>query len=608
MSCARTGRHRPSGPVGRRYRRHLRLTLLLLIAAGTERVTPAAAQLATGLPPPGSVPITAAPAGTPPPGGEIPTVLPPPPVGPIGLPSPLAPPNTLPYGLPTPQTAAPVSPLSLPSPGAGITTLQAYDPNAPAILIQPYASLSERLTDNVFFTHTHRTAAAETMLSPGVSISADTPRFQGVLSASASGDLYVPTGSLNQVVGDLYGRGTGTILPDRMFVDLSSLITQATTLPGLGFVNPSLLPSSQQTQVFVNTVSPYVRESIDGLVDSELRYTFGSSNFGGNTISGTPALNTNLGTGILNEGTFTAATGRDFERGLSRLTVDASDFNSPSVSRNTQFSGYDDLEFRIRPNIAALARIGYQNIRYPFVPAATFAGATWLIGGRVGLGGNYGYASLEYGRQQGVYGFTGSANFQITPTITFVASLVQGISSPSEYLQGSLLSSALSPNGSIVDEYSGLPTAFYSPGLGFTTNVYREHLFNAVLTDQIGVNSYSLYGYYSDQQALTPPVTGPTKSAGANFIWGRDIRPDLNGSASLGYTRTTNAISINSTTPISSVDSLTAYVGLNYLFARSLSGSLLYSFSYQPNGGLLTNGRSGDVVVNSLQLILTKSF
>ena len=179
----------------------------------------------------------------------------------------------------------PASSLALPEPGAGITTLQQYDPNAPAVLIQPYLSVGERFTDNVNFTHSDRIAAAETSLIPAVSISADTPRLRGVLSAQAYGNLYVPSAGLDQVVGNLFGSGTATIVPDRLFVDANSVITQGSTLPGLGFVSPSLLPRNQQTQVFATSISPYLRESFDGMVDTELRYRFGATNFGGNTAA-----------------------------------------------------------------------------------------------------------------------------------------------------------------------------------------------------------------------------------------------------------------------------------------------------------------------------------
>jgi hypothetical protein len=595
MSCARKNRHRPRGPAGTVLGKpHFRLTLSFLVIAGLTPAMPVDAQPVTGSSPGGGVPA-----------GAGPDVLPPVSSGPFGLPNPLAPPNSLPNGIPLEEPTQPASPLALPEPGAGLTTLQQYDPNAPAILIRPYLSVGERFTDNVNFTHSDRIAAAETSLIPGVSISADTPRLRGVLSAQASGNVFVPSGGLDQVVGNLFGSGTATIVPDRLFVDANSVITQGSTLPGLGFVNTSLLPQNQQTQVFATSVSPYLRESFDGMVDTELRYRFGATNFGGNTAA-TP---TNLANGILNEGSFIAATGQNFERALSRLTVVESDFNSSSANRNTQFSAYNDLQYRITPTISALARIGYQNLQYPLAPLASFAGETWLAGGQLGFGPNYGYVSLEYGRQQGVYGFTGSANYRVTPTITVVASLVQGISSPGQYLQGSLASATLDPYGSIVDQYSGLPTAFYSPGLGLTNGVYKQHLFNGQITDSIGPNHYSLYGYYTNQQSLTPPITAPTKSVGGYATWGRDIRPNLNGSASVGYANTANAVAVNNVIPIGTVNTLSANIGVNYLFARDLTGSVLYTLTYQPNGAAVAAaGRSGDVVANSLQFFLKKAF
>jgi len=591
------------------------LTLLLVVAAGLTRAAPAIAQPTNAGGTLGLAPNVNAPSGleqpVTPASGTPPEILPPTPTGPFGLPNPLTPPNALPSGITAaPPAQAPYS-LTLPSPGAGITTLQQYNPNAPAILIQPTATVGEILTDNVFYTHSDRTAAAETTLTPGVSISADTPRLQGVATAQVQGSLYTPTSSLDQIFADVYANGTLTVVPDHFFVDAASSISQASNLPGLGFVNASQLPRTQQTQVYTNTISPYLRESYDGEVDTELRYRFGATNFGGNTATTAsilPTENNNLASGILNEGTLTVATGRNFQRAMSRLTVDVSGFNSNSTSQNSQFSSYDDLQYQITPDIAALGRIGYQNIRYPFAPAATFAGPTWLVGGRLGLGGNYGYVSLEYGVQQGVYGFTGSALYQVTPTITVQASLVQGINSPAEFLQTSLANSTLSPNGAIVDQSLGLPTNFYLPGSGLTNTVYREHLFNAQITDSIGPNSYGIYGYYTNQTPLTPPVTAPTKSAGANLSWTRDIRPNLNGTASVGYANTSNAVSPVTLTAVSSINTLSASLGVNYLFARALTGSLLYSFTYEPNGATVLSGRNGDVVVNSLQLQLTKAF
>ena len=258
--------------------------------------------------------------------------------------------------------------------------------------------------------------------------------------------------------------------------------------------------------------------------------------------------------------------------------------------------------------------MGYQSIQYPSAPAATFVGPTWLIGGAIGtyaigtLGAGPGYLSLEYGRQQGVLGFTGSARYSITPTMLFTASLVQGVSSPGQDIGSTLATSALDPYGSIVDQYSGLPVAFYSSGLGLTNNPYRQHLLNFGVTDTIGLNSYSLYGNYANQQSLTPPISAPTKSIGVNFTWSRSMRPDLNGFASLGAFNSSNVITTIGGAPVSTSNTITAYLGVNYLFAQNLTGSILYSFLYQSNGAGGAAGRSADVVVNQLTFQLSKTF
>jgi len=548
------------------------------------------------------------------PGGGA-DILPLVPGGGFGFPNPLNPPTVTNNVAPPAAAVAPTSPLGLSPLGFGVVPLQANDPTAPAYLIRSYASISETLTDNVNNVHAPRDAAAYTNLAPGLSISADTPRLRAVLSGNLNTAFYVPSSSnLNQVYGSLYANGFGTVVPDALFVDLSSVVTQSTPLPGFGFQNLSRLPTSQQTQVYSTTVSPFFRHSFDGLVDTQLQYTFNSTNFGGNTrVVATPlSAPTNLASSTSNEGTFIAATGQDFRRTLARLTLDASNFDSGSTNQSSQFSEFTDLEYRITPQAAALARVGYQSIQYPFAPAATFVGPTWLVGGAIGSYGSGpggpGYLSLEYGRQQGVYGFTGSARYNITPTMLFTASLVQGLGSPGQDIGSTLATSTLDPYGSIVDEYSGLPVAFYSPGVGLTNNPYRQHLLNFGVTDTIGLNNYSLYGYLANQQSLTPPISAATKSVGVNFTWARNVRPDLSGFSSLGYFNSSNVITTTGGAPAGSLNTVTAYLGLNYSFAQNLTGSILYSFSYQSNGAGGAIGRSADVVANQLTLQLSKTF
>jgi hypothetical protein len=355
------------------------------------------------------------------------------------------------------------------------------------------------------------------------------------------------------------------------------------------------------------------------VAETELRYTFSSWNYGGNTTVAASPLVTglnNLASTTLNEGTFIAVTGEDFQRVVARFTADAAELSTSSVAQSTQVSAYNDFQYSFTPTIAALGRFGYQNLRYPFSPAATFSGTTWLAGGRLGTVGpdQPAFVSLQYGRQQGAYGFTGAAQVNITPSMVFTANLLQGVASQGQLFASNLATSTLSPSGGIVNQSTGLPVGLTSPGLGLSNNVFRQHLFNAGLSDILPPNYYSVFAFYSEQQSLSTNASVPTKTLGINFIYTRDIRPDLSGYASLGFVNSVNSptvvpgtttVNFNQTT---NFNTTTASLGLRYLLGRTLTGSLVYSFSYQTTGTVLAGGRNGDVVVNQLQLLLSKTF
>jgi len=174
---------------------HAFLILFVVLLVGVTQTAPAAAQGGTpaaGGGPPGAGPETPAAAGGPPaiqpaPVGGGPDILPLVPGGGFGFPNPLNPPAAINNAA---APAAPFSPFGLTPLGFGVVPLQANDPNAPAYLIRPYASIAETFTDNVHYAHSPRDAAAYTNLAPGVSFSADTPRLQAVLTGNLNTAFY----------------------------------------------------------------------------------------------------------------------------------------------------------------------------------------------------------------------------------------------------------------------------------------------------------------------------------------------------------------------------------------------------------------------------------
>ena len=138
MSGARPKSHRGLA-AGAFWQWHFALWLLLF--PGTTAAIPAAAQTSEGGAPSSSgAGPEAGPAvtgggavTTPALPGAVPDTLPPPPIGGFGFPSPAAPPYSVNNQIPT-LTSPPTLQLQ---PYAGVVPLQAYDPNAPAVLIRP---------------------------------------------------------------------------------------------------------------------------------------------------------------------------------------------------------------------------------------------------------------------------------------------------------------------------------------------------------------------------------------------------------------------------------------------------------------------------------------
>jgi hypothetical protein len=66
----------------------------------------------------------------------------------------------------------------------------------------------------------------------------------------------------------------------------------------------------------------------------------------------------------------------------------------------------------------------------------------------------------------------------------------------------------------------------------------------------------------------------------------RSVRSDLSGHASVGYVKSVNAPTVARAVSTTSFDTVTAQIGLNYILGPTLTGSILYTFSYQNNGAL----------------------
>lgn len=564
--------------------------------------TPTSEQPTAPTGPPGQVPGAAAAALIIPPAFLTPqygfgTLAPPPTVGNVAPAAPPEPPTT--GGLP------PIKP--------GAQPVQTGDLRAPPVLIVPSAAFTAGYTDNP---HNRPQTFSDVYgdLKAGGVVSVDSSRFQGQFSGSGEYRKYARASDLDTLNANLLGFGLGTIVRDHVYVDARAAMTQLSQTGGFAFATSNLIPPSQQVQTTTLSLTPVVRESFNGWVDAELRYNLGLDMFNNGsllnnnkTATSNAAIPTTLSDTIQHDATLTFATGRRFTVIGSRLTLEAVNVDTKSSAKSTQLRATDDLEYQFNPEIAALARIGYENIDYPLQPTASTTGPIWLIGGRwTPLPGSYLIA--HYGRQQGFYGFDGTLRYQLTPSTSFSASLTRNLASPQQQILTDLNTSQVDANGNLVSQYTGLPTALANPDFSFAVNnIYRHQDARVGLQSLVGRNTFgifvfadrrSLVGSSTATTAIAQTLSGTDTAMGANFSWGRSLTPRLNGTASLGYAR---EIAAHQKT-------LTANLSLAYTLSDKLSAVLSCQFINVESAIASSATVSGSYTRNQVELGLTRSF
>lgn len=529
------------------------------------------------------------------------------------------------YGVPAPPfditgpTFAPVPPAppsytSLPPITPGAAPIQAGDVRAPPILITPNAYVSEGYTDNP--RNTRQTFSdSETRLLGGANISFDTLRLQGQLSGNIEYDRFLRAHDQNKLDNNLLGYGLGTVVPDHIYIDGRAAVTQLSQAGGVGFANSNVILPSQQTQAFVTSLSPIARTSFGDYVDTELRYTYGLDVFNNGSLlnnTASPAANS-LSNITQNDVTLSVATGRAFSVLASKLTLDATKIDSASAARSTQLQAYDDLEYAFNTHFAALARVGYEDLRYPLQPAATTTGPIWLLGGRYSPAPGD-YVVLRYGLQSGIYGLNGSLRYQLTARTNILASYSSGLSSSQQDLLTNLDTSQLAANGTIVNSFTGLPSALSNPAFAYSANnIFRSKALQVGIQTGLDRDTFGLNAVYSQRNALGPQpvlspqpagvtnvVSGSDTSYGVNLNWSHILMPALTGSASLGYVRDTAG----------GQKTLSSDLTFSYTFSDKLSGVLHYQFvNVSGNTVALTSGATfGPYTRNLVEIALSRNF
>lgn len=448
----------------------------------------------------------------------------------------------------------------------GAVPIQAGDNRAPAYIVSPSVEVLTGFDDNPRETH-NREADSVSQLSPGLIVSADSPHLQGVLTSSFSYLKYARATDQDMITATGGGYGLATISPGHLYVDGRASIFQVSPTGNIGFANPTLGAAVAPETLLTTSVTPVWRESFGDLVATDLRYNH-------STVSPVGALSSTssgaLAAAEQNLGTLTVAFGQGGGTLSSRLVLSAGNIDSQSLASSTQTRGVAEVQYRFSPEIALITRGGYENLRFPDAGLA-FVGPIATLGTRLDLTPTSAI-NVRYGRENGLWGFNGSASQALTPRTVLLLSYQRSLGSEQQQIISNLNASAMDPYGNVVNGETSLPLALVNPELALDqTGVFRIEQATAAVEHEFETDSLRVYGFYLKQAALSAG-TFSTVSRGAEISWFRTMTPTLRGAVTVGYaSQTGNRVaSVGLSLALNLRENVDAL--LTYQFTNSMSG------------------------------------
>jgi hypothetical protein len=521
----------------------------------------------------------------------------------------------------------------LPSPAAttqGASGSQLYNasrailqPNAPPVLFSANIGVDGILTDNAEQTNGDRERDFSSVFSAGGTLTADTVRFNGLLSATATYQAYVNNSQFDQWAGYGFGHIRGIVLPSMAYIDFFGSADDAVRTGG--GIEKSLIQPDQNTHYYSAGASPVLVLPFAKSVTSFTQYRISQIWFVSNTQAiDIPGLS--LGP-VSNELDQSLREDLRLPGAIApRLLTDVS-LNASDTDTGNSFSG--DLkrasaewinEYEITRAVSGIFGAGYEDISNTSVPSADDKGIIWDIGARLKPNADS-YILLVYGRHDGFTDLAGELAWRIAPRTDLYAEYSDSLTTAQQGIAGGNAGAVLAPDGAVTGiAYDQSPligvlddsllnggpgSDSILPALGIPigtadnlaplqNGLFRVRQLNGSARWLGDANQLVLTGYYADNQSLTPLETPSSTVSGGNLSWSRSLIPSLTGQAQVAYSRVSGT---------EDADLYQFSAGADYLASESISLSLRYDLIWHK-----ALGDGAGYLQNAVTLSIHKSF
>ncbi len=495
-----------------------------------------------------------------------------------------------------------------------------------------------------------------TLIQPDLLVTENSQVLTGNLHYLPTVEIFARHGNDDGVRQQFDGNGAVTVLPGWFFIDGRAQYSEQSVFGGLGAQSQTPLPENDRETFGSASITPYFARTFGELGTAQLGGSYIYS--GVNAPNGIAtqqynslgfAVPTNYGSSWLSteRGFANFATGTIFERVQNQVGVDANFYNgSGELAGAHRVLVTDDASYAVNRFVSLIGQIGFEDMDYPQALYGYTGGV--YAGGLTLTPGKNANLTVEYRRSDGFGSLFGHGNWQITPRLRLFGTYSEGIANFNQNQQNNLLYGDTDATGAYASALLAAPltpasqygaanqslqhtrqlnvSLSYVQDRDVVTVAYNQTS-SQVIGSPLGIPQsvlarYGLQGYTLAQILALPPqileelfffgfspslirqaeqvTTGTGHNYFANATWNHDLQPTLASNITLGYARTSAAL-----TTVTNTGSVLVGAGLTKSFTDTLTGSVRYAGNFQIGGGTGFDGYRNN---NSFTISLTKKF
>ena len=335
-------------------------------------------------------------------------------------------------------------------------------------------------TDNVNQTVHNRRSELISTLTPGLLLSLDTARLQGIINYAPNLIFYGSDSDQNRIDHRFNGQVLATLVPDALFLDLRGAAAVQATGGGYAQEGSPVVDRNQQMQTTSFQLSPYFVHRFGGIGTMQLGYalqhvTQDSSGSGRGALTPT-------GQRFFSDQDFTAhelyaigRTGEDFGRLALESRISATEYDGTGLLDGA-YRRIATVETRyviIRP-VAALVEVGYEQQRYNGTPRIDIDEPVWSVGARLTLSPES-RITAKFGHHDGFDSAVLDAVLALGGRTTLYANYAERLTTSAQRAADLLSTTTLDALGNPIDIATGAPVLqpFANSFLGAQSSLMR---------------------------------------------------------------------------------------------------------------------------------------